>query len=90
MLLFLLVTELSLKEVPSFVNGLQLDIKKHNAQYPAIEVKQFCKAHDRFLLIDDEVYHIGASIKDLGKKWFAFTLMRDLTAKELLSVITKE
>lgn len=69
---------------------LQLDIKKHNAQYPAIEVKQFCKAHDRFLLIDDEVYHIGASIKDLGKKWFAFTLMRDLTAKELLSVITKE
>ncbi len=37
-----------------------------------------------FLLIDDEVYHIGASIKDLGKKWFAFTLMRDITAKELI------
>lgn len=42
------------------------------------------KAHDRFLLIDDDVYHIGASIKDLGKKWFAFTLMRDITAKELI------
>ena len=45
---------------------------------------QFNKAHDRFLLIDDEVYHIGASIKDLGKKWCAFTLMRQITAKELI------
>jgi hypothetical protein len=58
---------------------LQLDIERHNSQYPAIIVKQFNKAHDRFLLIDEEVYHIGASIKDLGKKWFAFTLMRDLS-----------
>ena len=66
---------------------LQLDINKHNCQYPVIEVHQFNKAHDRFLLIDDEVYHIGASIKDLGKKWFAFTLMRDITAKELIKKI---
>lgn len=58
---------------------LRLDIERHNSQYPPISVKQFGKAHDRFLLIDDEVYHIGASIKDLGKKWFAFTLMRDIT-----------
>lgn len=67
---------------------LQLDINKHNAQYPPIKVGLFNKAHDRFLLIDDEVYHIGASIKDLGKKWFAFTLMKDITADELLQKIT--
>ncbi len=66
---------------------LQLDINKHNSQYPIIEVFQFNKAHDRFLLIDEKVYHIGASIKDLGKKWFAFTLMRDITAKELIKKI---
>ena len=67
---------------------LQLDIDKHNAQYPPVKVELFNKAHDRFLLIDDEVYHIGASIKDLGKKWFAFTLMKDITAEELLQKIT--
>ena len=66
---------------------LQLDIKRHNEQYATIEVKQFNKAHDRFLLIDDEVYHIGASIKDLGKKWFAFTLMHDIKASELIKKI---
>ena len=64
---------------------LQLDITRHNEQYAAIEVQQFNKAHDRFLLIDDEVYHIGASIKDLGKKWFAFTLMHDIKAAELIN-----
>ena len=64
---------------------LQLDITRHNEQYAPIEVKQFNKAHDRFLLIDDEVYHIGASIKDLGKKWFAFTRMHDIKAAELIS-----
>jgi len=63
---------------------LKLDLERHNAQYAPINIMQFNKAHDRFLLIDDEVYHIGASIKDLGKKWFAFTLMRDITAKELI------
>lgn len=65
----------------------QLDVDRHNAQYPLIEIRQFNKVHDRFLLIDDEVYHIGASIKDLGRKWFGFTLMRDITATELISKI---
>ena len=66
---------------------LQLDINKHNSQYPLINVKQFNKAHDRFLLIDNEVYHIGASIKDLGKKWFAFTLMHDIKKEDLINKI---
>lgn len=66
---------------------LQLDVDRHNVQYPLIEIKRFNKAHDRFLFIDDEVYHIGASIKDLGKKWFGFTLMRDVTATELTNKI---
>ena len=68
-------------------NQFLLDVDRHNAQYPPIEIKQFNKAHDRFLLVDDEVYHIGASIKDLGKKWFGFTLMRDITATELINKI---
>lgn len=68
-------------------NQFQLDINRHNAQYSPIEIKQFSRAHDRFLLIDDEVFHIGASIKDLGKKWFGFTLMRDMTASELINKI---
>ena len=68
-------------------NQLQLDINRHNAQYSPIEIKQFSRAHDRFLLIDDEVFHIGASIKDLGKKWFGFTLMRDITTNELINKI---
>lgn len=67
---------------------LQLDIDRHNAQYAPIDVRHFNRAHDRFLLIDDEVYHIGASLKDLGKKWFAFTLMHDITADELIQKIT--
>ena len=69
---------------------LQLDIERHNAQYRPVHVEHFNRAHDRFLLIDDEVYHIGASLKDLGRKWFAFTLMRDLTAAELISRISGE
>ena len=53
---------------------LQLDLEKHNEQYPPIEIKLFPHAHDRFLILDDvEFYHIGASLKDLGKKWFAFS-----------------
>lgn len=68
-------------------NQFQLDVDRHNVQYPHIEIKQFNKAHDRFLLIDDEVYHIGASIKDLGKKWFGFTFMRDIAATELIKKI---
>ena len=66
---------------------LQLDIKRHNEQYAPVEVESFNKAHDRFLLIDEEVYHIGASIKDLGKKWFAFSLLHDITAEELKELL---
>ena len=65
----------------------QLDIDRHNAQYPPVRIERFNKAHDRFLLIDEEVYHIGASIKDLGKKWFGFTLMRDIPASEIINRI---
>ena len=65
----------------------QLDINRHNAQYVPIEVKEFNKAHDRFLFIDDQVYHLGASLKDLGKKWFAFSLMKDIRPEDLLSKI---
>ena len=66
---------------------LQLDIDKHNAQYPPIVIRTFSKAHDRFLIIDDTVYLVGASIKDLGKKWFGFTLMENTDAEELLGRI---
>ena len=53
---------------------LQLDLKKHNEQYSPIEIKLLKNAHDRFLILDNKfVYHIGASLKDLGKKWFAFS-----------------
>ena len=71
----------------SITDQFLLDIKRHNEQYTSIEVKLFNKAHDRFLLIDDEVYHIGASIKDLGKKWFAFALMNDLVADKFLEML---
>ena len=66
---------------------LQLDLQKHNAQYPPVTVNIFTRSHDRFLFIDDAVYHIGASLKDLGKKWFAFSKM-ELDAKTLLKNIT--
>ena len=66
-------------------NQFQLDISKHNAQYPAIPVNVFTKAHDRFLIIDNQVYHLGASLKDLGKKWFAFSLMENLPPSDLIS-----
>ncbi len=52
---------------------LKLDLQKHNTQYQPIDIKAFKNSHDRFLIIDDEVYHIGASLKDLGKKMFAFS-----------------
>ena len=60
---------------------LQLDIEKHNAQYAPIEMVEFDRAHDRFLCIDETVYHVGASIKDLGKKWFAFNRMEMQTSE---------
>lgn len=68
----------------SISKQLALDVKKFNAQYPSVELKKFSKAHDRFLIIDDkEVYHFGASLKDLGKKWVAFSKL-DKTAFSLL------
>ena len=62
---------------------LQLDLQKHNQQYPPIELHEFLKSHDRFLIIDEVVYHFGASLKDLGKKWFAFSKM-EMTTEEIL------
>lgn len=55
--------------------NLKLDLEKHNSQYQPINIKQFNKSHDRFIIIDNEVYHIGASLKDLGKRMFAFSKM---------------
>jgi hypothetical protein len=61
---------------------LQLDLAKHNAQYPPIAIRTIQKVHDRFLLMDEkELYHIGASIKDLGKRWFAFSRMDSLAGE---------
>ena len=68
----------------------QLDIDRHNAQYAPIDVETFRLSHDRFLCIDDNVYHIGASIKDLGKKWFGFSKMEILTPDELVERIKRE
>jgi hypothetical protein len=66
---------------------LLLDAQKHNAQYEPIEIVQMDAAHDRFLIIDEtNLYHIGASLKDLGKKWFAFSKMNTETA-ELLNLL---
>ena len=63
---------------------LQLDLEKHNAQYPKIDIEIFDLSHDRFLIIDEkEIYHFGASLKDLGKKWFAVSKM-DINSFEIL------
>ena len=68
---------------------MKLDIEKFNAQYEPVEVKIFSKSHDRFLVIDNEtVYHIGASLKDLAKKWFAFSKI-ELDATELIDKLEK-
>ena len=65
---------------------LALDIKKFNEQYPAIIIEEFNDSHDRFIIIDEkDLYHFGASLKDMGKKWFAFSKM-DI---EAISVISK-
>ncbi len=65
---------------------LALDIEKFNRQYPAVEVQEFKLAHDRFLIVDDDLYHIGASLKDLGKKWFAFSKV-EMSAIEMLAKV---
>ena len=67
---------------------LQLDIEKANEQYGNFELKTFAKSHDRFLIIDQKkVYHLGASLKDLGKKWFAFSLMDTHSVENILKEI---
>jgi len=70
---------------------LSLDIQKANAQYGGFAVKLFSKSHDRFLIIDGgrEVYHLGASLKDLGKKWFAFSKMNKSSVTSMLSAVSK-
>lgn len=69
-------------------SNLSTDMLKHDTQYSPIEVHEFAHAHHRFLCIDDTVYHIGASLKDLGKKWFAFSRM-EITASMLLDKVNK-
>ena len=64
---------------------LRQDVRRHNAQYPGVTLHNYQKAHDRFLIIDEEVYHIGASLKDLGKKLFAFSKMDVMTGSEMIS-----
>jgi hypothetical protein len=68
---------------------LLLDLKKVNNQYGNFEVKAFSKSHDRFLIIDKkEVYHLGASLKDWGKKWFAFSKMDASSVKNIINEIS--
>jgi hypothetical protein len=68
-------------------NQLQLDIQRYNNQYPPVKIEIFPHAHDRFLIIDHvELYHIGASLKDLGKKWFAFSRM-DIEVGRMLQAL---
>ena len=70
---------------------LDLDLQKANTQYGNFTWKKFSKSHDRFLIIDqNEVYHLGPSLKDLGKKWFAFTLLKPQSISELLKKINDE
>ena len=69
-------------------SAMQLAIQRHDAQYDPIPVNVFRMSHDRWLIIDDKVYHFGASLKDLGKKWFGVSLYQDITPEELLSKIS--
>lgn len=66
---------------------LRQNVARHNAQYPGVTLHKYTKAHDRFLIIDEEVFHIGHSLRDLGKKLFAFSKMDVMTGSELLSKI---
>ncbi|MDE6682445.1 MAG: virulence RhuM family protein [Muribaculaceae bacterium] len=72
---------------PSLSRTLRQDLERHNAQYAPIEIKTYRKAHDRFLIIDDSVYHVGASFKDLGKKLTAFSQMEIMTADEFIAYL---
>lgn len=67
---------------------LQLDVEKANTQYQGITVKSFDKSHDRFLIIDEnDIYHLGSSLKDLGKKWFAFSKLNKSSIGNILNSI---
>jgi hypothetical protein len=69
---------------------LQLDVQKANAQYGNFEIKKFTLSHDRFIIIDNtEMYHLGASLKDLGKKWFAFTKMNKNYVQNIINAIAE-
>ena len=71
----------------SISSQLRLDLQRYNSQYPPVDIKLFSDAHDRFLIIDNsELYHIGASLKDLGKKWFAFSRM-DIEVGRMLRLL---
>jgi len=71
-------------------NQLRLDLQRYNSQYPPIGIKLFPDAHDRFLIIDNtELFHIGASLKDLGKKWFAFSRM-DIEVGKMLQILSTQ
>jgi len=76
-----IVADIYTKDISS---QLKLDIEKHNAQYDPITIHETNSSHDRFLMIDHEVYHIGASLKDLGKKLFAFSRL-DMDDKKILN-----
>lgn len=73
----------------SISNQLRLDLQRYNSQYPPVDMEVFSDAHDRFLIIDDtELYHIRASLKDTGKKWFAFSRM-DIEVVRMLQILNK-
>jgi len=75
----------------SISKQLGLDVQKADTQYGDFDIKQFARSHDRFLIIDGgkDVYHIGASLKDLGKKWFAFSKMDKGSVANIISAIAE-
>lgn len=74
----------------SISKQLQLDVQKANAQYGSFAIKTFTQSHDRFIIIDNtEVYHLGASLKDLGKKWFAFAKMDKHSVENIINLIER-
>ena len=73
----------------SLTKESKLDLKKYRSQYPDIKINQFNKSHDRFIIIDRKtIYHLGASLKDLGKKWFAFSIL-NLEVQDILCKLDK-
>ncbi|MDE6783054.1 MAG: virulence RhuM family protein [Paramuribaculum sp.] len=74
----------------SVSRSMRQDLDRHNSQYPPIEIKTFRRAHDRFLIIDEAIYHVGASFKDLGKKLFAFSKMEVMSADALIEHLESE